>query len=243
MAIKAPTLYRARAQVSETLGEFERARSDYEATLALAREAGDGQAEWQTLLDLGLLWAARDYGRSRELYETSLALAREMTDQVAIAHSLNRLGNWHMNIDEPLAALRFHEEALSIFLELEESRGLSQTFDLLAMTSCMSGDLVKGTAYYQQAIGLFQQMDDRRGLVSSLATSSQEGHLIRQSCREHDRLCQRGRNGRAARTRSGGEPPNRTRCGTWRRAMATGRLPSCVFPRSPLWPSRKEHRQ
>ncbi len=47
---------RARGQLYETVGEFEKARADLEATLELARASGDLHAEWQALLDLGFLW-------------------------------------------------------------------------------------------------------------------------------------------------------------------------------------------
>jgi predicted ATPase len=46
-------LPRRRGQAYEILGDFDRARADYELRLRLAREAGAAQAEWQTLLGLG----------------------------------------------------------------------------------------------------------------------------------------------------------------------------------------------
>ncbi|MBA2283873.1 MAG: hypothetical protein H0W02_00165 [Ktedonobacteraceae bacterium] len=55
------TLYRARGQAYETLGEFELARADYQRVLAIAQETHDAAMEWQSLLDLGFLWAGHDY--------------------------------------------------------------------------------------------------------------------------------------------------------------------------------------
>ena len=48
------TLYRVRGQAYDSLGEFERARADYEQALHLARSSGDQELEWQCLLDLGV---------------------------------------------------------------------------------------------------------------------------------------------------------------------------------------------
>lgn len=170
-----PDLLRRRGQAYEVLGEFERAETDYSVALGQTRAASQWQPEWQTLLDLGYLWAARDYKRTGEYYRQALALARGMGDSVTLAHSLNRLGNWHFNIGENRAALGCHQEALAIFQGLEEKRGLAQTLDLLGMVQTVVGQLRQGRAHFEEAITLFREQDDRLGLVNSLATLSEHG--------------------------------------------------------------------
>jgi predicted ATPase len=73
-------LYRLRGEAFDTLGEFDQARADYEAALGAARAAGDQRAEWQTLLDLGMLWASHDYARSGDYCRQALDLARSTAD-------------------------------------------------------------------------------------------------------------------------------------------------------------------
>lgn len=165
-----PELYRQRGRAHETLGDFTAAQADYTAALAAAMRAEQPRAEWQALLDLGLLWSARDYDRTGEFYERALALARQMGGGAALAHSLNRLGNWQLNHGEPQAALERHREALAIFESLTDSAGQAETFDLLGMTSFLSSNLPAGTAYIEQAVALFRLLDDRTGLASSLTT-------------------------------------------------------------------------
>ena len=164
------SLFHARGQAYELLGEFERARADYEAALQVARSTGENRAEWRALLRLGMLWAGRDYERSGEYYQHAIELARIIGDRSTLAHSLNRLGNWHLNVERPLEALAHHQEALNIFQGLADQPGIAETLDLLGMTSYLSGDLLGGTAYYMQAVALFRELDDRQGLTSSLAT-------------------------------------------------------------------------
>ena len=106
-------MYHARGQAYETLGEFEQARHDYEQALGAAHEAHDDVAEWQSLLDLGFLWAGRDYQQTGAYFRRAIEHARALADPKLLAHSLNRLGNWHANIEQPLEALRYHQEALS----------------------------------------------------------------------------------------------------------------------------------
>lgn len=173
-------LFRARGKVYESMGEFELARKDQEEALALARQIGNDRAEWQALLDLGLLWASRDYSQTGGYVLVALEQARLTGDSSNYAHTLNRLGTWHMSIDEPLAALKNHREALEIFQNLEDRSGQAETLDLMGAASYLSGDLILGTRYLRQAINLFGELDDRPGLVSSLATLT-EGAATYQS--------------------------------------------------------------
>ena len=90
-------LYRLRGQAYETLGEFEHAHSDYQRALHVAQEAGEGQMQWQAVMDLGFLWAGRDYARAGSLFQEAVRLAQEFGDPTLPAHSLNRQGNWLVN--------------------------------------------------------------------------------------------------------------------------------------------------
>jgi tetratricopeptide (TPR) repeat protein len=169
------TLYRKRGQAYETLGDFEHAQSDFTHALDVARNVHDGVAEWQSNVDLGFLWSERDYEQAGTYYHQAIELARTLDDPKLEAHSLNRMGNWHLNIEQTLEALRYHREALNIFQELHDQHGIAETLDLLGMTSYLGGDLIHGTAYYEQAIALFRELDDRNGLTSSLATLALRG--------------------------------------------------------------------
>jgi DNA-binding CsgD family transcriptional regulator len=165
-----PALYHARGQAYETLGEFEQARHDYEQALEAAHEAHDDVAEWQSLLDLGFLWAGRDYQQTGAYFRRAIERARAQASPKLLAHSLNRLGNWHANVEQPLEALHYHQEALAVFQEVQDQHGVAETLDLLGMASWLGGDLVQSAAYYRQVVALFREMDNRQGLVSSLAT-------------------------------------------------------------------------
>ena len=163
-------LYHARGQAHEMLGEFEAARIDYEQAGQVARQQGDHIAEWQSLIDLGFLWAARDYGRTGEYFQQALALVRPLHNPALLGHTLNRVGNWYLNLERTEDALRHHREALDIFEELNDRHGLAVTLDLLGLTNFTGGNFIEGTAQYQRAIALFRELDDRAGLSSALAT-------------------------------------------------------------------------
>jgi predicted ATPase len=165
-----PAFYRARGRAYETLGEFDQAQHDYTLALEAARTINDRAAEWQSVIDLGFLWAERDYVEAETWLRQALDIAQTLNDPALHARSLNRIGNWHLNVEQPGEALRYHREALAIFHELHDSRGIAETLDLLGMVSYLESDLIQGTAYFQQAIALFDELGDRQGLTSSLAT-------------------------------------------------------------------------
>jgi class 3 adenylate cyclase/DNA-binding CsgD family transcriptional regulator len=167
--VASPKLYQARGKAYEILGAFEHARSDYERALEIARSVHDSTAEWQSLIALGFLWAGSDYNQTGTYYQQALELARRIDNPLILAHNLNRLGNWHVNIEQPHEALRYHQDALATFQALSDQHGKAATLDLLGMASLLSGDLLQSAAYYEQAIELLRELDEREHLPSSLA--------------------------------------------------------------------------
>lgn len=171
VSLPLPTdILRARGKAYETVGYFEAARSDYEQVLNAAQTAHDGATEWQALIDLGFLWTSRDYARTGDYFQRALKLARRIDHPAMIAHSLNRLGNWYANVEQPGEALRYHHEALNLFQTLHDQRGLVETLDLIGMASQLNSDLIQSHQAYQRAIALWYEVSDRWGLASSLAS-------------------------------------------------------------------------
>ena len=169
-------LYRARGQQYETLGDFDSAQRDFQTMFDEAQSRGDRRMQWQALIDLGFLWAARDYTKTGEYFQQALALAQQLDDSAALAHILNRVGNWHLNIDQAREALRYHHEALRIFESLNDHRGLASTHDLLGITYYSCQNVHQSITHYEQAIALFRELDDRGGLASSLVISASRGN-------------------------------------------------------------------
>lgn len=163
-----PDLYRSRGHAHELLGNFAAARADYTQALELAWAAEDHQAVWQCLLALGFLWVGHDITEAGAYFEQAHALAQRMGDPATIAHSLNRLGNWHLMVEQLGAARRCHAEALEIFRALNDQRGLAETLDLLGTTSISAGDTISGASAYEQASMVFRRLGDRQALASSL---------------------------------------------------------------------------
>ena len=169
------TLHRARGKAYEQVGEFDNALADLEAALASAQSSNDAQAEWSTLLDLGFLWASRDYRQAGELFRRALEIAPRLDDVRLAAHTLNRVGNWHMNAERPFEAIRYHHEALRLFESLDDTQGLASTLDLLGISHYVAGEYHRSVEFYARAVGLFRELNDKGGLLTALAIGSSRG--------------------------------------------------------------------
>jgi DNA-binding CsgD family transcriptional regulator len=170
-ASKLPTLYRLRGQAYETLGDFEQARADYERAIHAAHEAGEGEMEWQATIDLGSLWAGREYERTGTFFRQAVTLAETLSDPTLRAHSLNRLGNWLVNTGQVQEGLEAHQQALDVFQRQHDRAGMAQTFDLLGMVLDWIGNTVQGAQQRERAIALFRLLGDKKSLSTSLVSA------------------------------------------------------------------------
>lgn len=167
--------HRLRGRAHDMLGNFEAARDDLQMVVNLAREREDQDLEWDALLQLGNLWSASDYGRAGLYVQDGLALARSLGDDRKLAHSLNRSGNWRVNVGDPGNARRDHQEALAIFKRLGDEAGLAETLDLFGLASYLSADFSASAASFRESIPMFRERGDNRNLSSSLAMLALSG--------------------------------------------------------------------
>lgn len=164
-----PEIHSARGRVHATLGEFERARADFEMAAAELHKAKDLKGECRALLDLGALWAERDYQYTGKYFQDAYQLAVEAGDLAMQANALNRIGNWYINQDKPVDAAARHDQALAIFEQSGDERGIAETHDLLGMTNAIAGNAHKAVAHYTKAIAMFRTMGEVTLLASSLS--------------------------------------------------------------------------
>lgn len=168
-------LRRGRGQLYEILGFFDDARSDHEAAWEAAQLLGDLRATWQAHVDLGDLWAGKDYEQTGAYYEEALALASRLGDDVVLAHTLNRMGNLDTNVASPLEGAERHRQALAIFEKLGDEEGIAQTMDFLATAELLAGDMAAGSEYGVEASRLFLKQGNDLRLAGAMAMTSMVG--------------------------------------------------------------------
>jgi DNA-binding CsgD family transcriptional regulator/tetratricopeptide (TPR) repeat protein len=169
-ATPTPALYLARGHAYEILGDFDQARADYEQELHLAHDAHAGAVTWRCMLALGQLWAARDYQQTGIWFQRARDLAQTLGAPRLLAQSLNRLGNWHVNIGQADAGLRLHEQALALFEAEHDREGMADTLDLLGMANGLYGDMHSSVQQFGRAIELYRTLGDSAGLSSALTS-------------------------------------------------------------------------
>lgn len=170
--------YLRRGRAFEMTGDYASARADFETAVALARAEGTPCIEWQALISLGMAWAERDYERTGNYFRLALSLAREMPDESTLAHSLNRMGNWHSNAGRPQEAFSLHEQALEIFQRLGHTEGIAETKDLYGLAHYLAGDFAASDELLTEAVALFRGLDDRQNLASALAMQAVAGGTL-----------------------------------------------------------------
>lgn len=161
--------YRIRARALESIGDADAAIQDFEQALRLSRDRDDLAGEWETLLDLGMLWSGTDYRQAGLHYEQALGVARAMNDERAIAQTLNRLGNWRANTGELSSAIALHRQALEIIERIGNPVDLLESHDLLGTTSFLAGDYRHALEYLEGAISKARALGDRQRLASALS--------------------------------------------------------------------------
>src|SRR6478672_839612 len=106
--------------------------------------------QWQTLVDLGFLWAGRDYERAGVFFRKAVQRARQLGEPALLAHSLNRLGNWLVNTGQVKEGLETHYQALDAFQRQHDRAGMAETHDLLGMALVWTGDFVEGRPHQER---------------------------------------------------------------------------------------------
>lgn len=163
-------LHRLCGQAYEILGDFEAACASYSEALVAARSSHDDSTEWWSLIDLGSLWAGRDYAQAGTFYQQAAELARSREDAHLHAHGLNRLGNWFANTGRMEEGIAAHQRALALFEEPGDLAGRAATLDLLGMAYGLNADLPRAMQEFSRAIDLMRTLGDRRGLTLCLAS-------------------------------------------------------------------------
>jgi len=151
----------ARAELHERSGDFDAADADLTAALEETERSGHPRERWQALLKLGYLWTVRSYERSLAWFEAALDAVEELGDPLARAETLNRIGNVHLNRDNPAQALPYHQAALAAFEAAADLQGQAETLELLAVTYYNLPDVLAGAACEKRALALGRATGDR----------------------------------------------------------------------------------
>jgi tetratricopeptide (TPR) repeat protein len=141
-------------------GDFARARSLYEESLAIFQQLSDRASTAWTHNNMGD--AAREQGdlaAAQSLYEQALATFRELGDRWGIASSLADLGNLARDQKNHARAHSLYCESMKVFQELGHRRGIARLLEGFAFSAAVDSQperalrLAGAAAVLRQSIG------------------------------------------------------------------------------------------
>ena len=151
-----------RGTIAAQRGDYVEARAQYERSLAIRVELGDGPAEASLLSNLAIVAEyEEDYDRAQEMYEQALDLRTRLGDRWGIGVSQNNLGMIaYLRHDHAAARARL-EEALRTELEVGDlwmgaiaRHNLGNAFREL-------GDMAAARRHYRDALSTYGLTGDK----------------------------------------------------------------------------------
>ncbi len=151
------------------LGDYDLARTGYEAGLALWQQAGDRRGLATSYNGLGLLaFYQADYPESRRLHEQALSIRRTIDDPQGLGNSLSNLGNVYSAEGDFARARDYHEEALAVRQGMGNTGGVAYTLFNLGDIARKEGNLDRARRLFDQSLTLFHEVGDKLGVGYAL---------------------------------------------------------------------------
>ena len=134
-------------------GDYQTARSYFEAALILSRQSGDKFETALSLHGLALIFNEQiSFAESLSYYEESLLLRRELGDKFGLCRNLINLGEGYLELCNYDKALDYLEESLKVGRQLGNKRSISHTLmGLGRVTGDGYRDYKTGRAYFEEA--------------------------------------------------------------------------------------------
>jgi tetratricopeptide (TPR) repeat protein len=158
--------------------EAARASVEYEAALALARQAGHASAEARALNGLGQADAARgELEDAVAHHEQARALSHRAGDLPVLATTLGYLGRRYETLGELQRAAEAHQEGLAIARRLEDRRGEAAALGRLGRALAQMGQVERAIECHEAARDLARELGDRlaeEGALSDLGQAHYE---------------------------------------------------------------------
>lgn len=165
------TLLAVRGEARARLGDRAAARSDLREALALT---ADPNERVRMLTQLAMLASgAEDMVRAQHLVE--LALAEPTTSLSARARALSVAAIVDMNLDRPARAEERYAEALNLYQNAADSRGVADILDARAMHTFLSGHIHEAVDAFDNVAMMFADLGN---LLRGLVPRSLRGHAL-----------------------------------------------------------------
>ncbi len=155
--------------LAEEQGDYERADTLVEESLALYRELGDKQGLAKALGNVGDI--ATMYGNSakaREVYKESLPLHRELENMDYVANTLNNLGWIAFEQGDFEQARTSCEESLALSRIVGNMRVTAEVLDTLGQVALAQQDYEQANLFAKESLLICKEIGSKRGVAQAL---------------------------------------------------------------------------
>jgi predicted ATPase/class 3 adenylate cyclase len=150
-------------------GDYARAKSLHEKSLALYKEIQDKRGIARALAALGeILWLAGDPKGALELNNESLALHYELGDKAGVAASLEHLGVVARDHGNYSHARELLEESLKIQRQLGNRLNTASCLNNLALVAYLLCEYKQAVPLFDEALEIYRELNDRWGISETM---------------------------------------------------------------------------
>lgn len=150
-------------------GDYARAVHHLETALALARQAGDPQAETEALTLLAQATSERgDYGTAQRYLDEILTLARGRGDRTSEAKALSMLGSLAWRWGDLARADACCRESLAIYRQLGSRQYIPRLLNVLGILAILQGDYARAVEHYEESLSIAREVNDRQAVADML---------------------------------------------------------------------------
>lgn len=151
------------------MGDYEAARTHYEACLALYDAIGNQEGYGSALTNLGLIaYAQGDFPTARSIWERSLVIKKAVGHKGGYVGPLNNLGEVARHMGDYASARARFEESLDIYRELGNRWGVANSLVNLGQVAWCEGQPQEALTRFDEALHIFREVGNQTGLATTL---------------------------------------------------------------------------
>lgn len=141
----------------------------YFKALKIYQEAKQEDIVARLYNNMGIVYKTnKEYDKALDYFRKALEVQNKIGDNTS-AITITNIGNIYLLQDKNDRALQSYNEALSIFKEHENKRGLGELYNNLGNYYSKTGDAKKAEDNYKKALEIFEEVGEKYGASASLA--------------------------------------------------------------------------
>ncbi len=144
------------------IGEYEKAQTYLQQSLAIQQEIGDRQGEGATLNNIsGIYQAQGDYQTALDYLQRALAIMQEIGNRQGKGATLNNISQIYHAQGDYKTAIGYLQQTLPICQEIGDRAGEKATLNNLSRIYHAQGKYEMAVGYLKQSLAIQQEIDDR----------------------------------------------------------------------------------